>query len=211
METKQTTEYYFNCSANFITRVEADSLANAKKMALTNYKGYLASNSVAPLDLKIEEHQNGKIEAQWRAEAILEYYGLKEKIAEEIKELELDGDTDPTEQAQAIFDNLYQSEDTCNMVWESIDTRFIYNSTDALKESLDTLADLHEYESGDSGLWEGCTEYADIINRQATDAMSGAIQHYLEKAMIAEAIEQMSICTHCGKRHSNALCSGGMA
>lgn len=96
------------------------------------------------------------------------------------------------EVSKEIFDELYQSEDISERAWEYADGYFIYNSTDALRNAMDCMDSLSEYDSGDSGIWEGKTDYWDIINIQATDALRGAIYHFAEEAVkekIAELLQ----------------------
>ena len=92
--------------------------------------------------------------------------------------------------AGEIYDDLYQSEDIVDLAWQSAGNQFIYNSHDALKEAMDCISRLDEYASGDSGLWEGKTDYWDIINIQATDAYRGAIMTFAEEA-IKERITEL--------------------
>lgn len=97
-----------------------------------------------------------------------------------------------------IYDDLYQDEDIANRAWEYADGNFIYNSTSHLIEAMNCLEDLSDYGSGDSGLWEGKTEYWDIINIQAMDAYQGRTMYTAQEkikdeihAVLVEALKAL--------------------
>ena len=175
-------KYKIKVSWNWIyDDIEAKSWPEAKQKALS-----LASERVEQDYMIAEEYQPPR---NWRETAEEEAKTIAEELEPEIAEAvakwknenkkggmyRLDDDI-----AGEVYDAIYQSEDVVDKAWQASDRYFIYNSSDALKEAMDCIDRLSDYASGDSGLWEGKTEYWDIINIQAYDALEGAIMSFTE-------------------------------
>ena len=90
-----------------------------------------------------------------------------------------------------LYNELYQEEDVSNFAWEYSDGRFIYSSIDELVDALRCINELEKFACNDTGLWQGKTDYFDIINIKATDALQGAVLHYAEETIKAEILAQL--------------------
>lgn len=178
MENKKT--YKIEVSFSRVYDIEAETKQKAEEIALekaskdlNNPVGTLrTAEYIPPID--------------WRERAEEEGLDICSDLSEEIESAveeytEKNGIQDIEQATDDIYESLYQDEDIPNHAHEKADGYFIYNSTDALKEAMDCIDRLDEYASGDSGLWEGKTEYWDIINIQAYDALNGAIMQYAEE------------------------------
>jgi len=173
--------------------IEAESRTEAEQKALS-----LAGERVEQDNMIAEEYEPPR---DWRdiaeeeAKQITEEMELAitEAVAKWKKEnkkdvmYQLDNDI-----AGEIYDDIYQSEDIVDQAWQVADGYFIYNSSDALKEALDCIDRLGDYASDDKGLWEGKTEYWDIINIQAYDALQGAIISFAEDFIKSKIISLLN-------------------
>ncbi len=139
---------------------------------------------------KIDEPIDWQNQAKENAKDIFEEQ--KEEFDKIIKEQIKRGEKDHNE----IYDVIYQEFDLTNLSCESADGTFIYNDTDSIKEALDCINELDEYEETDNGLWEGMERVEEQINARATYTLSNAIYHYLEeeiKDYIAEKLIDSNI------------------
>ena len=131
-----------------------------------------------------EEPRNWHAYAKELAEDAYNNYSLQEAVEKAASE---------QSGVDEAYEELYQGRagntDLYDIAWEVADSQFIYNHRKALIEALECIDELEDYASGDSGLWEGKTEYWDIINIQAYDALNGAIMHYLEE-IVREKLEE---------------------
>ena len=185
-------KYKIKVSWNWIyDGIEAESLGEAQKKAIqmgaerVDADNMTAEQYSEPINWWEQAEQEGQTIAEELVDKIGEAITKWKKENPKGGMYRLDDDI-----AGEIYDNLYQSEDISDLAWQSADGRFIYNSNDALKEAMDCISRLDEYASGDSGLWEGKTDYWDIINIQAMDAYKGAVMASSEEA-IKERITEL--------------------
>ncbi len=172
-----------------VVEVEADSLRDARDMAIEKVGRDYFDDVRAVSDFNAEEHEepiNWRERAKSDAMDAMENYNLTDAVVEAVDKAESDTSVDD------IYEKIYQEKDLCDIAWQIVDGIFIWNDSESLKDAMECINRLDEYASGDSGLWEGCTEHYDIINRQADDAFRGAVMHSLEE-LIREKISELLI------------------
>lgn len=171
--------------------IEAESSYKACDKAIADLSE-LCRQSPIQATAKAEEWQeplNWSKEAERMALSAMSDYSLDDAVKEAAAKCETVDDAYEEIYQGRVGDQSHFLSDISN---ELADGTFIYNSSDALKEAMDCIDELQEYASGDDGLWQGQTDYAAIIQIQATDALSGAITAELEvlcRAALSEIME----------------------
>jgi len=144
-----------------------------------------------------EEPTNWRKEAESYAEEAMDSYNLKEEVDKAVSILTKHitsgqpTEVDVEEEAQEIYDDLYQDEDLYHIASELADGRFIYSHTKGLMEALSCMDDLGDYLETDSGLWEGEKDPNQVILLQATYTLASAINAALEETIKAYAAEKI--------------------
>ena len=173
--------------------IEAESWPEAKHKALSlagervEQDNMIAEEYEAPKDWREIAQQEAKTIAEEMELAITEAVKKWKKENKKGGMYQLDDDI-----AGEIYDAIYQSEDVVDKAWQAAERYFIYNSSDALKKAMDCINRLNDYASGDNELWEGKTEYWDITNIQAYDALQGAIISFTEDEIKSKIISLLN-------------------
>ncbi len=123
-----------------------------------------------------EEPTNWREYAKDYAKDIFDYLELKDY------KKKIDKDKSNVDE---VFDEIYQEEDLTYKAQEQADGSFIYNGTEAVKEALDCINELSEWEETDNGLWDRMDSAEEQTNTRATYTLSNAIYYFLEE-MIKE-------------------------
>jgi hypothetical protein len=165
------------------TIVDADTQTEAKAKlapALDRLEGKTGLDLIYEGDIEqLEEETNWKEYAKEAADDIIR--DEQEKMLKEYIKPGIAAGKDSTD----IWDDIYQGMDTYDLAHQSADGTFIYNSTKHLIDAMQCLDWLSEWDdAADSGILEGATGYADMINYSATYALGGAIHYFLEEKVI---------------------------
>lgn len=150
----------------------------------------------------IEEHKENGLNANeytpttnWKEEAEAEAEGIVKEIKLQITEAVREwkesnegleaGESDIDEISQRIQDEV----DYRHLALEYADGKFIYNDNESIKEALDAISWLEEYEETDAGIWQGIESPKEQINAKATYTYANALTAKTEET-IKEAITQ---------------------